>query len=237
MARGIFPDQGLSPCPLHCATRQVLKRKQRTPLAVTQAIPQGSAVAPTPLSHRPEPPPPAASSHTLPVSCQLPCALAQGPACLLPAMLWGAELPILSSFHPLLENGWRTAGRTTQLPSHWPGLFSVLGLSCPLEPQEPDGGAAVTALCRRVEALVCGPQARSTPAGGARPRPLASAAMPASTRSCATGWGTPTGAPRRSCSQTPACRRAPAPCWPPWPNPSSSRTSASPSHRLCPAVT
>ena len=58
-----------APCPLHRATRQVLKRKQRTPLAVTQAIPQGSAVAPTPLPHRPEPPPPAASSHTLPVSC------------------------------------------------------------------------------------------------------------------------------------------------------------------------
>ena len=111
----------------------------------------------------------------------------------------------------------------------WPEL--------PTRAPEPDGGAAVTALCRRVEALLCGPQARSTPAGGARPRPLASAAMPASTRSCATGWGTPMGAPRRSCSQTPACRRAPAPCWPPWPSPSSSRTSASPSHRLCPAET
>ena len=61
--------------------------------------------------------------------------------------------------------------------------------------------------------------------------------MLASTRSCATRWAAPTGAPRLSCSQSPVCGRAPAPCWPPSPSPSSSRPSASPSHFLCPAVT
>lgn len=53
------------------------------------------------------------------------------------------------------------------------------------------------------------------------PPPLPSAVMLASIRSCATRWGTPMGAPRPSCSRTPACRRVPAPCCPPYPSPSS----------------
>ncbi|KAM4877744.1 ciliary microtubule inner protein 2A isoform 2-T8 [Thomomys bottae] len=52
--------------------------------------------------------------------------------------------------------------------------------------------------------------------------------MPASTLNCDTRWETPMAAPQHSCSQTPLCTRAPAPCCPPCPSPSSSRTSASP---------
>lgn len=73
----------------------------------------------------------------------------------------GAELPVASSLRPLLlEDGWVDGTPMvvmTELPSRGPALFSVLGLCCPLKPQEPrTAGAAVTPCCRRVADLARG---------------------------------------------------------------------------------
>lgn len=60
---------------------------------------------------------------------------------ILPATLWRAELPLILSFGPLLENGggWPAdGGEDDELPPTGPGLFLVLGLERPTsKPQEP----------------------------------------------------------------------------------------------------